>query len=62
MDTLRETDRSQHSRSPSRLVSGISTVQSGSATHPTAIHSVILFFLYGAAAHIAPWPPLYEVP
>jgi hypothetical protein len=21
-----------------------------------------LFFLYGAAAHIGPWPPLYEVP
>jgi hypothetical protein len=20
------------------------------------------FFLYGAAAHIGPWPPLYEVP
>jgi hypothetical protein len=20
------------------------------------------FFLYGAAAHVGPWPPLYEVP
>jgi hypothetical protein len=20
------------------------------------------FFLHGAAAHIGPWPPLYEVP
>jgi hypothetical protein len=23
---------------------------------------IIFFFLYGAAAHIGPWPPLYEVP
>jgi hypothetical protein len=22
----------------------------------------IFFFLYGAAAHFGPWPPLYEVP
>jgi hypothetical protein len=22
---------------------------------------VFFFFLYGAAAHIGPWPPLYEV-
>jgi hypothetical protein len=22
----------------------------------------LFFFLYGAAAHIGPWPPLYEVP
>jgi hypothetical protein len=25
-------------------------------------HIELLFFLYGAAAHIGPWPPLYEVP
>jgi hypothetical protein len=24
--------------------------------------SDFFFFLYGAAAHIGPWPPLYEVP
>jgi hypothetical protein len=23
---------------------------------------IFFFFLYGAAAHIGPWPPLYEVP
>jgi hypothetical protein len=22
----------------------------------------LFFFLYGASAHVGPWPPLYEVP
>jgi hypothetical protein len=30
--------------------------------NPSIYTIFFFFFLYGAAAHIGPWPPLYEVP
>jgi hypothetical protein len=48
-------------RKPVRMA-GCADLDSNRAPLEYVYTTLFFFFLYGASAHIGPWPPLYEVP